>query len=194
MNRRPLMIAVLIVGALVAVVVVLLISGGNSSGGGDDASDDVLVEEGPKAPRDTGLADITSATVTADGDDIVFTAVAGTDIPDEVPDGSIEWRWEVVEGANVTWTLIATVDIEANASLIATTTDFSASTVDDSLPGSVEISGAEVRVVVDRSALDGFPDDFEWTLSTTLDAARTNTRSARANDRAPDEGSFRFSE
>jgi hypothetical protein len=194
MNRRPLMIAVLIVGALVVIVVLLLISGGTSSNGGDDAGDDVLVEEGPNPPRDTGLADVTEATVTVDGDDIVFTAVAGTDIPSEVPDGSIEWRWEISEGANSTWTLIATVDIEANASIIATTKDFSASTVDDSLPGSVEISGAEVRVVIDRSALDGFPEDFEWTLSTTLDADRTNTRSARANDRVPDEGSFRFSD
>jgi hypothetical protein len=188
------MIALLIVGGLVVIVVLLLISGGGGSDGGDDKSDDVLVEEGPKPPRDTGLADITSATVTADGDELVFTAVAGTEIPSEVEDGAIEWRWEIVEGANATWTLIATVDIETHASIIATTQDFSASTVDDSLPGSVETSGAEVRVVLDRSALEGFPSEFEWTLSTTLDANRTNTKSARANDRAPDEGSFRFSD
>jgi hypothetical protein len=194
MNRRPLMIALLIVGGMVVIVVLLLISGGGGSDGGDDKSDDVLVEEGPKPPRDTGLADITSATVTADGDELVFTAIAGTEIPSEVADGAIEWRWEVVEGANATWTLIATVDVATHASIIATTRDFSASTVNDTLPGSVETEGRQVTVVLDRSALEGFPSDFEWTLSTTLDASRTNARSARANDRAPDEGSFRFSD
>ncbi|MGH2807876.1 MAG: hypothetical protein ACRDKT_11450 [Actinomycetota bacterium] len=194
MNRRPLVIALAIVGGLIVVVVVLLASGGAGSDGGDDPRNDVLVEEGPRPPRDTALADIRSATVTADGDQIVFSVVAGTDIPDEVPDGSIEWRWEVIEGANATWTLIATVDSESNASIVATTQDFSASTVDDSFPGEIDIDGSEVRVALDRSRLEGFPGSFEWTMRTTLDAVRTNTRSARASDRTPDEGSFRFAD
>lgn len=192
MNRRPLAIAIVIVFAVVVALVILLLTGGGSpESGGDDTGGDVVVDDGPQAPRQTDVADIQDASITVEGEELTFTAVMGADV--ETPEeGSSEWRWEIQEGGIQTWILSANVALQPTAHLIATQKDYSASTIDDSLPGGVSIEGNTVTVTLQVDDIEGFPGTFQWNLQTTLDASREAARSATARDRAPDEGTFEF--
>lgn len=190
MDRKPLAIAVSIVAAVILVFVVLLASGGGGGDtGGDDPAGDVRTSGGPRPPRDVEIADILEAGVSGDGE-IELTARMAGQLPGSLEDGSLEWRWEILEEGRTTWILTATIDIEANASLVATQRDVSRTTIDGSLPGVIEVTDDAVTVLLETDELTDFPDEFEWQLVTSLDASRTQTRSARSTDRAPDEGSF----
>ena len=192
MDRRPLAAAIAIVLAVVVVLVILLLSGGGSpESGGDDTGDDVVVDSGPRAPRQPDAADIQDASVTLEDGELTFTAVMGTEVATP-EDGSFEWRWEIEEGGIQTWILTANVALEPTAHLIATQKDFSRSTIDDSLPGDVSIEGDVVTVTLEVDRIEDFPGTFQWNLQTTLDASREGAGSATARDRAPDEGTFEF--
>ena len=190
MDRKPFAIAVLIVAAVILVAVILLASGGRGGEtGGDDPAGDVRTSGGPGPPRDVSIADILEAGVLGEGEIELAARMAGK-LPASLGDGSLEWRWEILEQGRTAWILTATIDVEANASLVATQRDVSLTTINGSLPGDIEVTEDAVVVRLETDELSSFPDEFEWQLVTSLDASRTQTRSARSTDRAPDDGSF----
>ena len=186
MNRRGLVIGLVLVGAVIAVLVFLLATGGVRTG--NDETGDVSIEDKRHAPRDVGIADVVDTSVDREGDEVRFTATANHTVPRQISNGSLEYRWEIEEGGNVTWILTVAINVDDNASLLATQEDYSSTTIDKSFPGSLEIKGANVAVGFDVTKVDGWPDQFEFHLETTLDANRNDTKSGLAHDRAPNEG------
>ena len=192
MKRRALAVVaggVLLVAALIA----LLVSGGDPAPGTfDDPPGDVVVADGPNPPSDPTLADVVKADVSRDGDELVFHAEMSDDVPARVPNGSLAWRWDVYVGDTGAWILSADLDVGPNASLTSTQTNYGSGTVDDSLPGDIKIEGKSVTITLRPDEVEDFPDQFTWTLGTTLDGDRGNATSALATDTAPDEGRGRL--
>src|SRR5687767_14504568 len=184
MSRKTLIAFGLAVIAVIAAVV-LLVTGG-SEGSTDDALGDVELTDGGSQPRDLSVVDIRKATVTADGDELVFEATMQESIPEELPKQALGWRWELYEGGQMTWLVSANVDLGPNVSVIATQTGYQASTVDDTLPGEIAIDGPTLTVRLTRSEIEGLPAEFDWLLKTSLDGDRAKATSALAEDTAPD--------
>lgn len=187
MNNKNLWVAIAIVGAI-AVVVLVLTTGGPSGGGPADPSGDVSVSDGDSAPTDTTLADIVAASVTKDGEDLVFEAKLGDEIPRRIPNGSLELRWDISQDGDDTWIVSANLNVGPTAALTSQKTNYGSSTIDDSMPGSIEIDGDTLIVVVKAAEVDDFPTLFNWTLKSTLDADRADPSSGVASDTAPDSG------
>lgn len=186
---RSLGVAFGIVALIVIIVVVLATGGGPSGAGREDALGDVEVDAGPAAPADATPADIAAASVTAEGNELVFVAEMATDIPEQIPDGSLEFRWDIVEGGDDTWIVSAAVGGgRPTAALTSPDSGYGSSTIDDTMPGTIEVDGSTLTVRFDRTKVEGFPGEFEWRLATTLDAKRTDPQSGVARDRAPDSG------
>ena len=186
MERRGLVIGLVIAGAVIAVVVFLLATGGVQTG--NDPTGDVNIENKPHAARDVGIADIVGTSMDRDGDEVKVAATANHSVPKQISNGSLEYRWEIEEAGNVTWILTVAVNVDVNASLLATQADYSSTTIDDSFPGTVKITGSKIQVEFDATKVDDWPDQFEFHLETTLDANRSDTKSGLAHDRAPDDG------
>lgn len=175
--------------ALIVIVVVVLATGGTDGGSGPgDATADVEVESGPDAPSDVGPADIAQASVTAEGNELVFVAEMASDIPGRIPDGSLEFRWDVIEGGEETWIVSAAIGRSPVAALTSPDSGYGSSTIDGTMPGTIEVDDSTLTLRFDRSKVEGFPEEFEWRLETTLDAKRTDPQSGVAHDRAPDSG------
>lgn len=183
---KNLAVALAIVGTI-AVIVLLLATGGGGAGAGDERGD-VSVGDGAAAPRDLGLADIVTATVTRQGDELVFETTLGAALPKRIPKGALELRWDLSEGGDETWIVSANLNLGPTAAVTSQRTNYGASTIDNSLPGSVERDGETLRVTLRPGEIDGFPTDFTWRLKTTLDADRGDVASAVATDSAPDSG------
>lgn len=186
--------ASIVLGAValaVLVAIVLLATGGNSNLSAADESGDVEVSKGGGAPSELGIVDIREALVRAEGDDLVFEVTMEDRIPGKLRKEALAWRWELYEGGQMTWLLSANVDLGTNVSVVATQAGYQASTVDESLPGEVEIAEETITVRLDRSEIRGMPARFDWLLKTTLDGDRTKATSAIAEDQAPDTGFLR---
>ena len=184
---RTAVVALAIVGTI-AVIVVVLASGGGPQGGPADATDDVRVEEGAGAPADPGPADIAEATVKKIGGEIVFMAVMANDVPGRGSSETLSFRWDLTEDGRETWLVTADLGGRPTAAITSHTSNFGASTIDDTLPGSIEVEGRTVTVSIDAGAVERFPTDFGWILTSTLDADRADPASAVATDTAPDPG------
>jgi hypothetical protein len=192
-KRAALLLGVAVV--LVAVAIVLLVSGGAEAPSTfDDASGDVSIGNGTNPPKNPDLADVVSADVRREGDALVFHARMDRAIPKRVENGSLTWRWDVYENGTGTWILSADLDLGANASLASTQTDYGSGTIDDTLPGDIEVEGDSLTITVRPAEVDGFPSDFTWTLGTSLDGDRGNPTSAQASDAVPDQGRGRLEE
>ncbi len=149
MNRKRVVLVAAITSGILAVIILLLVTGGDESlSGKTDPASDVSTLEGRDPPADTAIADLHGASVVPEGDELVFQARLGTNAPTEVPDGSLEFRWEIYEGGERTWLLTATISVDVQASMIAERTDYGSSTIDDTLPGSVEVDEKRVRITV----------------------------------------------
>jgi hypothetical protein len=188
MNTRTVVVFSVILAVVVAIIILLVTGGGGSINSDSDADGDVTVSDGPNVPPDTTLADISQVEVTADNGDLTFEAEMASAIPRRVKNGSLAWRWEVYEAGELTWLVTANVDLGPNASLVATQRNYQTSTIDDTLPGSIEVEGTTLRILVRTNKLKGFPETFDWLLKTSLDASRTKAKSAIAEDLAPDSG------
>lgn len=185
-------VAIAIVGAVAAIVAVLSLGGSGGGGASADETGDVVVDEGPRPPDDTSIADIAGSSVHKDGDLIVFEATMAGDVPSELDDGSLELRWDVSEGGQDTWIVSASINVGANAAVTSQRTTYTSTTINETLPGEMEIDGDVVRVSLDPSKIKDFPEAFGWRLSTILDGVRDNTRSGTASDTAPESGSAEF--
>ena len=154
-----------------------------------EATGDVVVAEGPEPPPETELADIVEARVRRRGEAVVFRAEMGRSIPQRVKGGTMSWRWDVYEGGPTgTWILSADLNVGPTASLTSTQSNYGSSTFDDTLPGKMVLDGDALIITLRPGELEGWPDDFEWTLGTELDGEQGNPRSALATDMAPDGG------
>lgn len=189
MNQRSTAIAIVAVVLVIAFGIWLLVSGGSSSGtSSDDPAGDVAVGKGRRPPSDLAPADLTGGGAGIDGSELTLTAEVDGEVPGELKDGALSYRWEIFENGNNTWIVTAGVDVGVTASMLATQFDYESSTIDETLPGDVRIDGSTVTVTVDTGDLDDFPSDFQWSLQTSLDGVRTETGSAVATDRMPDGG------
>ena len=189
MDRKRLYIVLVVVLAAVASIVVLLFTGeAEPVRAFEDPTGDAIVEEGDKPPTDLTLADITSAEVREEDGQIVFEAKLGGEIPSKLQDGAFGLRWEVYEEGDSTFLVTADLDVGPNASIVAEQSNFGGSTLDESFPGSLEVSGDTISIRLDGGEVPDFPAEFAWLLQTSLDGDQGDPQSARAEDRAPDQG------
>lgn len=184
---RTTLVVLAIVGTI-AVIVVVLASGGDPQVGPADATGDVVVGEGPGAPTDPSLADIAEASVEKVGDEIVFQVEMTKDIPPKGSKDVLSLRWELTEDGRGTWLVTGDLGGKPTAAVTSQTTNFGASTIDDTIPGAIEVEGRSVTLTIEADAIERFPTAFGWTLTSTLDADRADPASAVATDRAPDSG------
>ena len=190
MNRgRSALVLVTIVG-LIAGAVWLFASASGPGGSSEDRSGDVVVGKGPKAPKEPAVADLRSASVEIADGTAVFEARVEGDIPDSFEDEAIEFRWEITEDDRMTWIVSASLSIEPTASVVATQFDYRSSTIDRSMPGELVVEGMTVRLTLEISEIERFPEAFAWTLESQLDGDRSKAGSAEAGDVIPDEGSL----
>lgn len=179
-------------GVLLAVIVgtVILLNSGapEAPSAFEDERDDVEVAEGPEPPSETELADIVDADVRRSGSSLVFRAQMSTDIPQRVKGGGMTWRWDIYEGETGTWILSANLDVGPAAFLTSTQSGYGSGTFDDSLPGKLSLEGDTITITLRPDEVEDWPDDFQWTLGTTLDGAQGNPRSALATDTSPNSG------
>lgn len=190
MTTRQLAIAAGLVAIVIGGLVVLLVTGG--TGPGEEAKDpsgDVEIEEGPKAPSQTDLADVEKARVYLHASQIVFEAQMAAPIPRSLKGETMEWRWEIFEGGDETWLVSAHISVgEPVAALTAQQSNYASSTIDDKLPGGIDHQGNTIFVRLDQPGLKRFPKEFTWRLTTTLDGDRSDPSSGVATDTAPATG------
>jgi hypothetical protein len=189
LDRRRLAVVAAVIAVCVAAVIALLVTGeAEPVQSFEDPAGDAAFEEGDNPPTDVTLADIRSAEVSSDGDEIVFEATLAGTIPKKVPGGSLGLRWEVFEGGDSTFLVTASLDAGPIASIIGEKNDYGASTLDEGLPGSLTIKGDTLTIRLEPDEIPDFPDRFAWSLQTSLDGDQGDPQSARAEDRAPDQG------
>ncbi len=145
----------------------------------------------PKTPAPGDLADIESAAVRSEGNEIVFEALMGSEVPVELKNQSMSWRWEIRQEDTTAWILSASLDIGPNATIFNPRTNEGGGTVDGSFPGEIERNGNSLIVRMVPSKLPSFPDDFEWRLTTRLVGRETDGGEV-AEDSAPENGFGRF--
>ena len=193
MNRRSSAVVLAVIGVVVVVLVWLLATGGGTPSS-SDATGDVKVGKGANPPEDTSVADLLEADVVVEDAEVVFEATVDTPIPKSLDERGLTFRWElttVEDEEKVIWIVMASVDMEATASVVATQFDYSSTTIDDTLPGTVKLDGSTVRITLEPKEIPEFPEEFMWSVSTTLDGDRARATSATAVDNVPDEGSLR---
>lgn len=180
--------------AIAAAFIVVLASGGDDDGA--DPTGDLRYVEG-KQPRGAtslpiaaSIADIVEADVRRDGSGLVFDITTASTIPQILERSSLELRFDVSEGGRNTWIVSASVNVAATAAVVSQTTDYGSSTIDGTMPGSVEVSGEVITIRLEPQRIDNFPATFDWALSSKLIAFRDITGSTRVEDRFPDEGSL----
>jgi hypothetical protein len=188
MSTRTLIVFGVVLAVVIAIIVLLVTGGGGLINSDNDDTGDVTLSDGPAAPEDTSVADISRVEVNSDNGELTFEVEMESDIPRRVKGGSLAWRWEIYEEGQMTWLVTANVDLGPTASLVATQRDYSSSTIDDTLPGNIKIEESTLRIQVRSNKLKGFPDTFDWLLKTSLDASRTKANSAIAEDQVPNSG------
>lgn len=190
--NKTLWVAVAIVATIAAIVFVLVVGGPTDTGsdtGSADSISDVAVGEGTGNPGDTALAEIIDVTVRKEGaTDLVFEVTIAKEVPSKIPNGSLTFRWDVIENGKSTWLVSANLDAGPTAAVTGLTSSYGASTIDGTLKGEVAVSSNKLTIMFDRTAIDGFPDSFAWHLTSTLDGNRRDPSSATASDSAPDSG------
>ena len=150
------------------------------------------VEEGPAAPRIVAVADIVTAQVTGDGSEVQFEVRLGAPVDDDRPAGTLGLRWDVIEAGEFTWILTADLGSRPFAALVSQRTDYGSSTLDKTLPGDIEVQDATVTVTLRSKRVPSWPREFDWTVTSTLDADRNDPTSPVAEDRAPAGGNGHF--
>lgn len=189
MDRKRLLVVLGVVVIAIASVVVLLFTGeAEPVRTFADPAGDIAVGEGEGPPPDTTLADIQSAEVRSDGGEVVFEAKLGAQVPKKLADGAFGLRWEVYEGGESTFLVTASLDLGPTASVVGEQNNYGASTLDEALPGSLEVSGDTISIRLRTDEIPDFPEEFGWLLQTSLDGDQGDPQSARAEDRAPDSG------
>jgi hypothetical protein len=187
-RKRVYVVLAVVVVAIASIVVLLFTGEAQPVRQFEDASGDALVEEGDNPPTDLTLADVRSAEVREEDGEIVFEAQLGGPIPDRLRDGAFGLRWEVYEGGDSTFLVTANLDVGPNASIFAEQGNFGGSTIDETFPGSLEVVDDRISIRLDPGEVEGFPSEFAWLLKTSLDGDQGDAQSARAEDRAPDQG------
>jgi hypothetical protein len=188
-----------VIGFVVVVAAILLVL---NLGGPDvptEARGDLTYIEGdtPKkqqaqeAQLVASIADLTSAQVTNEGDEIVFTAEVAASIPQPLRTSALEFRWDLTGDGGSSWTVSAMIEREAQAA-VYTASGYGAGTIDDTLPGNVEVNDKDVTVRLRTDEIEDFPEAFEWSLASTLRAFKNEVDSPRVEDRFPGEGSADF--
>lgn len=145
-----------------------------------------------EAQLTAAIADLISAEVApGDPETLVFTAQVASSAPRSLKSSALEFRWELDGDDGSGWTLIVSIDRDAQVALFSDG-GYGSGTIDSTLPGDVVIEDDAVSVRLEPSEIEDFPSAFDWNLATTLRAFRNETDSPRVEDRFPDEGAERF--
>ncbi len=127
---------------------------------------DFKLSMSPRRPPEKAIADIRAAHVRSDGDAVVFEATLSSPLPRSVAPGYFDVYWDI--DGDTDWRLTASVESRLYATLVSAETGSGKSTSDGSLPAQVTAEGAILRVRLDASAVEGFPQAFRWKLTTRL--------------------------
>lgn len=185
--NRTLLVALAIVGAA-ALIVLVLAGGGDAPVTAGDREADVVLGDGDKPPSEAAFADIADASVTKADGDVVFEARMARDISTKTPKDILSFRWDISENDKDTWIVSAEIAGRPVVSLRSLGTSYGASTIDDTLPGTISVSGDTITVTLETADIEGFPSSFGWELTSTLDGDRADPASAVVTDTAPDAG------
>jgi hypothetical protein len=186
MTPRQLWAVLTLVGALALIVVLLVTAGEDTAASLEDARGDVDVEKGPGAPRDVAAADIVVAEVRGDDSEVVFELRLAAPVEGRRPAGALAVQWDVIEDGDYTWLVTADLGSRPYAGLVSQRTTYGSSTLDGTLPGDFAVAEDVVTVTIRTAGLRAWPDEFDWTVGTTLDPNRSDTGSPVAEDRAPE--------
>lgn len=168
--------------------------------GGDDAppemAGDLTYLEGKALQEAKGnlvasIADVTRAEVRRDLEAVVFSARTAATVPQPLKISALQFRWDIEPDAGPTWTITATVEKTTEATVYSSA-GFGVGTIDQTLPGTVTVDEDTIEVRVDVKEIPHFPNEFDWSLTTTLRAFREAPDSPRVEDRYPDDGTERF--
>ena len=185
--NKTLLVALAIIGAIAAIVIVLA-GGGDPVVGPRDRASDVSLGEGDDPPADAALADIAEASVTKTGGEIVFEVTMARPVPPPGSSDDLSFRWDLTESGEDSWMVTADLSAAPMATVRSLRSDYGASTIDDTLPGTISVSENTITVTLEASKVEGFPTSFGWKLTATLDGNRADPASAVVTDTAPDGG------
>jgi hypothetical protein len=187
MTPRKLWVALTLAVVALGVIVVLLVTAGEETAASlDDARGDVEVEGGPRAPRDVAVADIVGAEVRGDDSEVVFELRLAAPVEGNRTAGALAVQWDVIEDGAFTWIVTADLSSRPYAGLVSQRTDYGSSTLDGTLPGDFAVAEDVVSVTIRTRGLRAWPDEFGWTVNTTLDPDRSDPGSPVAEDQAPE--------
>jgi hypothetical protein len=163
--------------------------------GPDEASDATYSSRG-QTQEDPGnivsLGEVLEAEVTADGTEVIFSARMASPIPRQLDSSSVDWHWEVTGPSGDHWLVSASLNVALSAAVLAEDGSYSSTTIDESMPGSVDTDGAEMIVRLELPGLERFPKSFTWRLTTAAIGDRAEPEASRVEDSIPDEGAIDF--
>jgi hypothetical protein len=180
------LVAITIVGVIAAAIFVL--ASGGPSGGSADKTADVALGAGDNPPGDTTGADIVEATARQEESGEIIFEVTMARAVEEATRKGLSFRWDITENGEGAWMVSADFKTGSTVSLKSLRTDYGASTIDDTLPGDISVEGSKLVVTIRGGEIEGWPDAFEWLVTSTLDADEADPASAVATDSAPDSG------
>lgn len=178
--------------ALVAVAGALLLTA-DPDGSLDERGDVRVIEGAPgRDPRRAGelaasSADIVAAWVRSADGELVFEAAFAVEPPARLHPAALELRWELQGDDGSRWTLSAVLSRKLHAALVSES-GYGSGTIDGSLRGDVRIAGDAIAIRLRAGEIPGFPEGFEWRLSSLLRAFADEPDSPRVQDEMPDEG------
>ncbi len=187
-------IALIVVLVVIAGTVILLSTGGSAPVGAFEDAGGPTLAPGDNAPTDGALADIVSAEVSGEGQEIVFQATLAEEIPNRIEEGSLDLRWDLAIDGQDTWIVAVDFDLGPVATVSSNVegNNYLATTSTETFPGGVEVSGDTVTVRLLADEVPEFPDEFTWVLQSRLDADPGDAASGTMEDRVPDVGSGEF--
>ncbi len=187
------LIGLIFVLVLIGAVVLLLSTGGSDPVGAFEDAGGPTIAPGDNAPTDGAIADVVSTEVTGEGQEIVFEATLGTEIPERL-EQSLDLRWDISVDGEEVWIVAVDFDFGAVATVSSNVDDNSylATTSTETFPGGVEVSGDTVTVRLLPDEVPDFPDEFTWVLTSHLDADPGDAASGTMGDRVPDNGSGEY--
>lgn len=188
------LIGVIVVLVLIGTVVLLLSTGGSDPVGAFEDAGGPTIAPGDNAPTDGAIADIASTEVTGEGQEIVFEATLGAEIPERFEEESLDLRWDISVDGEDLWIVAVDFDFGPVATVSSNVdgNSYLATTSTETFPGGVEVTGDTVTVRLLPNEVPDFPDEFTWVLTSRLDADPGDAASGTVGDRVPDTGAGEY--
>ncbi len=156
----------------------------------DEVTDAAGIDTEPEGdpPDHAAVADLVDASITQEGDTLVFAATLAQDVPSDMQGEQLQLKWRVFDlESRPLWEVTGVYVAAAEAILNEVVGDQDFATTDGSFPGDVSLDGDSFTITLDTSELAGFPESFTWALGARVDDPDDPDEHV-ATDRFPEEG------